>query len=289
MDNKEQKYKKKLYKLNTDFKMIFANICFILCIVVTVIGGVYKWIKGENIVQYIIAFCMLMFTFIFANFGLEKIIGLLIKAMKKEKKVNIYDLHTTLLYFTGGHGILIWDLIAGSMLGFMILSSIVFFNRINKVTVLMITAVLAIILTAGHIVGKQIQKHRKYEKKLHYCSKKFIDIEEKKLISEADNSIKKGNNTFTKYILINDEYIIGRMSDIYFEPVAIPRREIKMMEFYFEISHQAQGLPIGRLDVSLKNQKMVRLVVGRHNECNETLKMLNNRQILWKKSESRYV
>ena len=288
--------------MNKKNKLYFFIIGFIVNVVIiildfmTLIKGVqYLKMKSrtahdnEQMIMCIVMFFGLIILFVICNFWLPKLInGLLDKVDDKQANNNMhtigrkYTLQFMLRKLKGGQGLIVWDTIWGSMSGFMILVFIVFFKTCNKTFCIGSIIFLLIMLVGGHILGKDIGSLRNYESRMCRFTKQYIEIfHEDSFIANVDASIKNGVIYFTKYWVLTEDYMLGRLSDITFEPIAIPRTDIVNCEFnYLNRETYKRGLPIGILSIQLKNGKNVKLTLGRGSACNEPVNALKEQGLL---------
>lgn len=314
MDDKEkeqleQDVLKKTYKFRVSSHTFMGN-------AVIVIFGIMCFLKSieylrmdsrtahdnEQMTMCIVMFFVFIFLFFFCNFWFPMLMGkLLDKAGEKKEDTNmkakeqIHNLHSALQKMTGSQGVIVWDTICVGCLFFILVPSAIASlvdndKNANDTMLLWIIIFLLIMLFGGHKIGKNIGRIRRYDKKLCQYTKLYMDIsDEDTYIADVDTSIKKGVIAFTGYWLLTDDYMLGRLSDISYEPVAIPRSAIAHITFFLVRTVDSRGLPIGTLHLQLNNGKNVEFVIGRLNVCNQTLRVLNEQKIPWSKEEMKYL
>lgn len=98
-----------------------------------------------------------------------------------------------------------------------------FFEKANKVTMLGIILFNLIMLWSGHKILPKLSKRKFYDRKLFKYSRMYIDYpshEEYRM--QIEQSIRRGVLSHTGFWMLTDEFMLGRLGDITFEPVAIP-------------------------------------------------------------------
>lgn len=147
-----------------------------------------------------------------------------------------------------------------------------------------------LMLIGGHLIIKNIYKHRRFDRLIYKCTPKYIDIsDENTYMDSIDRSVQRGILGFAGLWMITDEYIIGRISDVWFEPVVIPRSQVMKYIFFSEKKIAVRGLPVGVLQCKLNNGKCVNYEVGRGKGCKQVIQILNEQGIPWTQEEMRYI
>ncbi len=308
MDNKEKEQKeqerlKKTYNFRKSGKIFIANAMMIIfCIMCFVKSIQYLMMDSrslhdnEQMTMCIVMFFVFILMLIFFNFWAPKLMAkLLDTADRKRENTNvkagkqIHNLSSALQKMTGSQGVIVWDTICAGCLFFVVVPLLINYITSKNVVILGIIIFLLVLLFGGHKIGTNMGRIRRYDKRLCQYTKPYIDIsDENTYIAEVDASIKKGVIAFTGYWLLTDDYMLGRLSDISYEPIAIPRGAIVHSTFFFERSTDNRGLPKGILRLQLNNGKHVEFTLGRGNACNPTLHVLNEQGIPWSKEEMRY-
>lgn len=308
MDNKEKEQKeqemlKETYNFRKSGKIFMANaLMIIFCIICFVKSIQYLMMDSrtlhdnEQMTMCIVMSFVFILMFILFNFWVPKLMTkLLDMADRKRKNTNvkareqIYNLHSALQKMSGSQGVIVWDTICAGCLFFVIVPWIINYTTSNNVVIFGIIIFLLILFFGGHKIGTNMGRIRRFDKRLCKYTKLYMDIsDENTYIAEVDASIKKGVIAFTGYWLLTDDYMLGRLSDISYEPIAIPRSAIIHSTFFFERSTDNRGLPIGILRLQLNNGKHVEFTLGRGNACSPTLHVLNEQRIPWSKEEMRY-
>ena len=301
-NEREQASLKEVYQFKMSFHTIFINAILVLfCIVcfaktIQYLGMNPRTKKDEEqmIMCAVMSFVWPMMM-IFINVWFPMLMTkLLDKTGEKEYNTNVKvrkkipDVFCALRKIKHSQGLIVWDTLWGSLSGFMIAVYIFNYQRCKPI-VLGIILFLLVMLFGGHIIGKNLGKFLHYDKRLCHYTKQYIKIpDEKAYIEKVDHSIKKGVIAFTGYWLLTDDYMIGRLSDITYEPVAIPRSAIAQITFFLVRTMDNMGLPIGTLHLQLKNGREVELCIGRLNVCDQTLCVLKEQGIVWREEEMQY-
>lgn len=303
-DKKEQEKLKRWHEGRIKFQTIYVNI---ICVTMVLMGifGIVRYLlldtrTAKDNKQLQLGIWMLgagIFLFLLCNYwlekGLERLVGIANKCYKNKNdriRKNIKDLDSALLAISQQQGVVVWDTIWGSLAGCMIAAFIAFFNTCNKPVVIGIILFLLVMLLSGHVVGMKISRNKKYDKRLCKYSKMYIDYtSEEDYMDWLNQSIGRGVLSFTGFWILTDEFMLGRMWDISYEPVAIPRGKIERIVFFYEKRYESP--PQGILQLHLKNGKKAELVLGRGGQdaCEQTLYALNENGIPWKQGEMRYV
>lgn len=300
---KEQKMLKRAYKFTRSIKIFIANTAMVVfCIMCFVQTVKYLMMDSrtphdnEQMTMCIVMFLVLILLFILCNFRASKLMDkLLSKGVKKRENTNvkargqIHNLQSALQKMTGSQGLIVWDTIWGSISVVMIAAFVVGYKTCNKAVFLGIILFLLVMLLGGHKIGANMGRLKHFDKRLCKYTKRYMDIfDENTYIADVDASIQKGVIAFTGYWLLTNDYMIGRLSDISYEPIAIPRRVIVHCSFFFVRSISDRGLPIGIMRLQLNNGKHVEFTLGRGNVCNQTLRVLNEQRIPCSMEEMRY-
>lgn len=304
MYDNEQEHLKKIYNIRIAASNFFINAVLLLNCVVSLASAIQYLIMdsrtphdNEQLMLNMVMFFACLFVSGLNNFWGNKIFRKFMGFVngKKEKtnsrkRGQISNLDSALNKLSQQHGIIVWDTIWGSFVIFMIAIAIAFHRTCNLPVVAGITVFLLIMLLGGHIIGIKINKSRHFEKRLCKYSGEYVNYSnEESYISAIDRSIQRGVAGFTGYWLLTDEYMIGRLSDLTYEPVAVPLAEIEKCTFFYNKNISARGLPIGVLQLRLYNRNTVNFVLGRGNVCDQTLQVLNEAEIPWSQAEMRYI
>jgi len=300
---KEQETLKKTYKFRKSGKIFIANAMMIIfCILCLVQSIQYLMMDSrtlhdnEQMTMCIVMFFVFILMLIFFNFWAPKLMTkLLDMADQKRKNTNakareqIHNLSSALQKMTGSQGVIVWDTICAGCLFFVVVPLVINYITSHNAIILGIIIFLLVLFFGGHKICTNIGRIRRFDKRLCKYTKLYVDIsDENTYIAEVDTSIKKGVIAFTGYWLLTDDYMLGRLSDISYEPIAIPRSAIVHSTFFFERSTDNRGLPKGILRLQLNNGKHVEFTLGRGNSCSPTLHVLNEQRIPWSKEEMRY-
>lgn len=308
MDNKEKEQKeqerlKKTYNFRKSGKNFMANASMIIfCIMCFVKSIQYLMMDSrtlhdnEQMTMCIVMFFVFILMLIFFNFWAPKLMGKLLDLADRKQenttvksRERIHNLHSALQKMTGSQGVIVWDTICAGCLFFVIVPSVISHTISNNTVIWGIIIFLLILFLGGHKIGTNMGKIRHFDKRLCKYTKLYMDIsDENTYIADVDASIKRGVIAFTGYWLLTDDYMLGRLSDIRYEPIAIPRSAIVHIAFFFERSTDNRGLPVGILRLQLNNGKHVKFTIGRGNACSPTLRVLNEQGIPWSKEEMRY-
>jgi len=295
-DKKEQEILKKLHNGWIRFGTIMIDILCIIMIALGIYGVVInmskEWHETAPFWGMIISFVLF---FLLANFGAEKWLTKIIKiaderynSANERKKTKIQDLDTALVMLKQQSGIVVWDTIWGIVVVFMCMCLLIGFDTCNKPVVIGVILFALAMLFGGHFVGKRLSKRRQYGKKLYKYSKQYMDCsDELGFLLDVDRSIQRGVISYNGLWMLTDEYMLGRLSDIAYELVAIQRKEVEKIVFFYERFYKRVD---GMLLLSLKNGKSVKLClgVGGNENCEPILKALNENGIPWEQGELRY-
>ena len=295
-ERKEQEILKKLHSGWIKFGTIMINILCVSMIMLGIYGVVTnvseEWQETAPFWGMIISFVLL---FLFANFWAEKCLIKLIRitgerynSVNERKKAGIQDLDTALVMMNQQAGVLVWDTIWSVVAGFMCICLLCSFDTCNKPVVLGVILFSLAMLFGGHYVGNKLSKKRKFGKKLYKYSKQYVECsDEIAFLQDVDRSIQKGVLSYNGLWMLTDEYMLGRLSSITYEPVAIPLRAVEQVVFFYERFYKRVD---GMLLLSLKNGKSVKLSlgVGGNEVFDPVLQALNDKGILWKQGEMRY-
>lgn len=195
------------------------------------------------------------------------------------KKNNIKDLNSALHYLSKCTGVVVWDTIFISIIIFFTACLIVFWSKCKRQAVIILILILAILLVVGHLIGTIKWRKRRFEDKaIKYSSKYFYINNTMQFIENIDTDIKHGNLLTTNLMLITDNYIIGRLSDITYEPVIIPKNIINEFQFYLldTYPNHRNAHRIGILCCYLNNNQKVEYVICRALQAKQTLEQLQN-------------
>jgi len=268
----------------------------ILCVIMIALGiyGVVtnmskEWQETAPFWGMISCFGLL---FLFADFWAEKWLTKVIKIADERynsangrKKTKIQDLYTALVMLNQQSGIVVWDTIWGIVVVFMCMCLLIGFDTCKKAVVIVVLLFSLAMLFGGHFVGKRLSKRCKYGKKLYKHSKQYMDYsDELGFLQDVDRSIQRGVISYNGLWMLTDEYMVGRLSDITYEPVAIPRKEVEKIVFFYERFYKRVD---GILLLSLKNGKSAKLClgVGENENCEPILKALNENGIPWEQGD----
>lgn len=303
--DKEQKRMKKLFRAEVTFTKIFLHLVTIIMIVFSLACtwvSLEKLLQGEDTKKQLIdgAVAFVMFVVLeVINVYWNCIVNCLLDIRDKrewEKNRNqmtkIKDLHTALHYMAGcSGGIIVWDTIWGVIIGSMLLFLVMFFGTCRKSAVMGTIIVSAVMLFAGHIGGKKIWWRRSLNNKIVSYTKKYYSISnETEYVEAVDKSVQKGVLFFSNMWLMTEDFVIGRLSDIVFDPVAIPRETILQYTFFYKVHvYSKRTLPQAILKCRLNNGKSVECVIGQGNSCNALLQRLNELGIPWDEEEEQYI
>lgn len=302
-DKKEQQILKKLHKADLTFRHVFINVIIIILCVLCMISIVRYLMMDvrspEDNEQLIMCAVMTVFFLLLGalnNFWGDKLFDRFLtwvngRYERKNQRISagIKDLNSALHQLSQSNGVVVWDTIWGSGVAFMAVMFIVFFERCNKPAVLGLLTFNVIMLIGGHLIGKKIWLSHRFEKRICKYTKNYLEIaDEDAYVASVDASVRIGVLGFAGLWMLTDAYVIGRLSDISFEPVAIPRAAIVKYTFFFEKKIAAKGLPIGILQCRLNNGKCVNYTLGRGKACDQALSVLNEQKIVWEQEELRY-
>lgn len=295
-EQKEQELLKKLHSGWIKFGTIMVNFLCIVMIMLGIYGLVTnvseEWQETAPFWGMIISFVLL---FLFANFWAEKCLIKLIRitgerynSVNERKKTGIQDLDTALVMMNQQAGVVVWDTIWSVVAGFMCICLLCSFDTCNKPVVLGVILFSLAMLFGGHYVGNKLSKKRKFGKKLYKYSKQYVECpDEITFLQDVDRSIQKGVLSYNGLWMLTDEYMLGRLSSITYEPVAIPLRAVEQVVFFYERFYKRVD---GMLLLSLKYGKSVKLSlgVGVNEVFDPVLQALNDNGILWRQGEMRY-
>jgi len=295
-DKKEQEILKKWHNGWIRLGTIMINVLCVIMIVLGIYGVVTNrskgWQETASFLGMIISFVLI---FLFSNFWAEKWLTKIIKMaderynrVNERKKAGIQDLDTALVMLNQQAGVVVWDTIWGIVAGFMCICLLCSFDTCNKQVVLGVILFSLAMLFGGHYVGKKLSKKRKFGKKLYKYSKQYVECpDEIAFLQDVDRSIQKGVLSYNGLWMLTDEYMLGRLSSITYEPVAIQLKKVEEIVFFYERFYKRVD---GMLLLSLKNGRSVKLSlgVGGDEVCEPVLQVLNANGIPWKQGEMRY-
>lgn len=303
-DKIQQEKNKKFLEAKIKFQTICVNICTIMVCVLLLINMVHlltqKSHTQTDYKQLLIS--VVMFVVFALLFGLNNFFGdeLFQKFMsqihkgydKRNKKQlkKITDLNSALLQLSQFHGVVIWDTIWGACAGFMAVIFLAFFKTCNKPVVLGILVFLLTMLFVGHFVGMKMSRKHNFYKEVCKYTRQYIDlVDEEAYFKAVSESVTRGVLGFGAWWMLTDEYIIGRISDIFFSPVVVPRAAVKEYIAYCEKYVTAKGVPIGIIECRLVNGKSIKYVTGRGKVLTQVLLLLREQGIEWKEEEMQYL
>ena len=205
----------------------------------------------------------------------------------EEVRAQDWTLEKVLHKMPSQNALIVWDTLWGCFTVILVLEKI-FLG--GNVFVYVIIGVLSAILIVGHLVIKNICKNAKYSKKVIKYTKLACGkiTNEQEFIKQLDDDVKNRILYQSKYFVLTENWMIGGISDIYFNPVAIPRALIKEVSFSFTTSIRNNLPPIGTFSCYLYNGKIVKLLVGDSKYANMTFKILRMNNIAVSVSDAEY-
>lgn len=195
------------------------------------------------------------------------------------KKSNVKDLNSALHYLSKCSGVIVWDTIFISFIIFFTACLLAMWNKCNKSAVITLILLFVVLLVTGHLIGTTLWKKRRFDDKAIKYTNKFYPISDDVQYIDAINSdICTGNLLITNLMIITNNYIIGRLSDIIFNPVIIPKSMITQCEFYLldTLDKYRKAHRIGVLCCYLNNGQKVEYVICRALQTEKTLEQLKN-------------
>lgn len=194
----------------------------------------------------------------------------------EEVKAQGWNLNKVLGQMSLNTGVIIWDTLWGCFLA-MDVFLVVFLG--GNVFAYVVTGIMALILIIGHYLFKKAYKKAKYSNTVLKYTEESCGtiIKKEEFISWLDEEVRNNILYQSKQFALTEQAIIGRLvSEIYFQPVAIPRQLIKEVTFEFSISLNRYGskYPVGILNCFLHNGKMVKLYLGSSKTACKVLKVL---------------
>ncbi len=299
-EDKEQKFLKKLHRIEIKTGQIVLNaLLIVLCLVS---GGVFLWYllksdrTSDDVEQMLICWSM-FWAFVFLAwlhkhgavfFGrFLKWVADVKESRNKREEDSITTLNAALHILSQKNGIVIWDTIWSAVTIFFALC--LFFKGSNKPLILGIAAVSLAMLFGGHFLGNNLWRRHRFEKRILQYTKRYLDMEdEAAYIASVERSVQRGVIGYAGLCILTDEYIIGRLSDIRFEAVAIPRELIVHYIFYYDKKIASEAIPVGVLECQLRNGNRVRLETGRGEVCGHVLRLLDGQNIPYEIQEMKY-
>ena len=186
------------------------------------------------------------------------------------------------------NGVVIWDTIWACPVFFMT-SVLIFLRGGNIPLILGSIAFSLVMLFGGHYVGTRIWRRHKFEKRLLKYTKQYLNIvDEQAYLESVDESIKRGVLGFSGLWMLTDEFVLGRLSDIEFQVVAIPRKLMTYCTFFYNKRIVSNNIPVGVLQCHLKSGQNVDMEIGRGEVCEQVLRLLNIYRVPWEKKETKF-
>lgn len=201
------------------------------------------------------------------------------------------DLDQVLHFMSGKKGIVVWDSIWGTFLGFflLLLACAPLFPKMKVGVVLMIALVLLAILAAGHIIGFFIWKKRSFIPKFLKHNKGIVEtVNEQYYLELLNQDVREALLYYSKTWILTRNYMIGNAdTDIAFVPVAIPREHIKKIVFFErKIMERHRKYSQGILKCLLYAGKEVEYVIGQRAEPKRVLEVLERYEIPFEYGET---
>ena len=301
---KEQEKRKKFFERRLAFKTVFLNVIITIILAVTALS-IVRYLRMDNrsakdneqLVMSIVFFLAFLLMDIGLNSKKEGLLERLIRLSEKKykstderNKARIKDLNSALHMLSQCSGVIVWDTIWISGVLCLLCVLVFAFHTCNKAAVFTCLAIMLIFLIGGHFLILYLWKRRSFDQKMMKNTRKYLTISNAESYKrQVEQSIQRGVLGYTRQWILTDEYMIGRQSDIYYDPVAIPRASIMTCTFFYEIHTEPKGgLPSGILKCRLDNGKEVEFNIGRGRTADPVLVSLNEQKIPWKKAETRY-
>lgn len=249
---------------------------------------------NEQMIMCAALFLMLVIISWLGNKGgdilFEKFL-LWIAKVKEQRNIKIQnevkDLDTALHCMSKKNGVVVGDVLwCGPAFLF---SCCLFIQGGNKILIFECLLFSVVMLLVGHFIGTKLWKAHHYEKRLIKYTRRYLDIaDEKAYIVSADQSIQRGILGYAGLWLLTDEFVFGRLSDIWFEVVAIPRDEVEQFTFFYRKRISERTIPTGILRCHLQNGKYIDFVAERGRACEQVLKILSMEKIYFEVKETEY-
>ncbi len=301
-EEKEQASLKKMHRIEIKVETICLNVVWIIGTLVSLWSAIRYLIMpertahdNEQMVLSILSVAMFVFLIWLTNWGGDMLMDKFLawvaeikekKSIKEQKKIK--DLNAALHALSQKNGVVIWDTL-WTFPVFFFTFGLLFFQGGNTPLILGIIVFSLVMLFGGHYVGTRIWNRHKYEKRLLKYTKQYLDIvDEQAYLKSIDESIQRGVLGFSGLWLLTDEYVVGRLSDIAFQVVAIPRQQLTYCTFFFLKRMVSDSIPVGVLQCHLKGGVDVDMEIGRGDVCNQVLRMLNTYKIPWEKKETKF-
>lgn len=300
-ERKEQEKKAKWHKFKTKLDTIELYFVLVFAGGLSLFAIIQSLLKDErtdyDYEQLLWASSMLILTIACWLFIKYECFGKLIdwgnrcyKEHNLKKCKKIHNLDAALSAMRGKGGLIAWYIVWGSGAMFFIICLLVPSDNGNNGVIISFALLNLLMLFGGHVLAPKIEKRKFYDKKLYEYSRMYIDYpshEEYRM--RIGQSIQRGVLSYTGFWMLTDEFMLGRLGDITFEPVAIPRDEIEKILFFYEKSYESPLL--GILQLQLKNGKVVELCMGRgaQDMSEYTLRALQENGIAWTLEKMRYV
>ena len=300
-EEKEQASLRKQHAWSIKIRVIFLNlVCIIICLVSA--WSVIRYLMmpertahdNEQMVMSCVGFVMFLFLLWLVNKGgdmlMEKYLAWIARTKEKqsqkgEKKIT--DLNSALHAMSQKNGVVIWDTIWA--FGVFFFTGCLLPKGGNKPLILGLLLISLLMLFGGHFVGTRIWRRHRYEIRILKYTMPYLEIVSKRaFLASVDAGIKRGVLGFTGLWMLTDEYIIGRLSDLEFQVVVIPRDQVTYCTFFFNKRIISDEIPVGVLQCHLQNGKCVDMEIGRGDVCNQVLRLLNEYRIPWEKKEMQF-
>ncbi len=300
-EEKEQASLRKQHAWSIKIQVIFLNlVCIIVCPVSA--WSVIHYLRmsersahdNEQLVLSGVCFVVFLFLLWLVNKGgdmlMEKYLTWIARTKEKQSQKEdkkITDLNSALHAMSQKNGVVIWDTIW--TFGVFFFTGCLIFKGGNKPLILWLLVVSFLMLFGGHYIGTRIWRRHRYEMRILKYTMPYLEIVSKRAyLASIDASIKRGVLGFTGLWMLTDEYIIGRLSDLEFQVVGIPRELITHCTFFFNKRIVSDEIPVGVLQCHLQDGKCVDMEIGRGEVCNQVLRLLNEYRIPWEKKEMQF-
>lgn len=300
-EEKRQASLRRQYAWSIKIRVIFLNlICILICLVS--VWSVIRYLlmpersAHDNEQMILSGACFVTFLFFLwlVNKGgdmlMKKYLTQIAKTVEKQshkEEKKITDLNSALHAMSQKNGVIIRDTIWAFWVFFF--AGCLIPKGGNKPLILGLLLISLLMLFGGHFIGTRIWRRHRYEMRILKYTSPYLEIVSKRaFLASVDASIKRGVLGFTGLWMLTDEYMIGRLSDLEFQVVAIPREQVTYCTFFFLKRIASDNIPVGVLQCHLRDGKCVNMEIGRGEVCNQVLRLLNEYRIPWEKKEMQY-
>lgn len=186
--------------------------------------------------------------------------------------------------------VIMWDMIFGMLLGFMVLLMVCLGGNIPRI--LLACFILAAFLGGGHVFWSRRWKNRPIVEQMLQNTSEYISISARdQFVLDLEKSLLKGVLYYGRELILTEEFIIGvTEKNLKLFPAAIPRAEIAELVFFSRktVVNRYRRNERGILDCRLHLGKSAELSLGQGASMLRVLKVFNFYEIPWKDEDTVY-